>query len=457
MNRNQINRRHFLRNSLYAALASSVRASVIGVPASFLLSGRVLAQTGGARYTILAQSQRGESQSLNGPGSFGTGAAALIEHPRAAQLGSAVMGSVGGTDYRAVDLATETTIYLGSQAVLASKPWESLPTSFLNNLACVWYRTGTNAHPEFPSVRRLQGALRDDAQINRDEELASAIALENAEVLGTSLNTPLLLADGGFSRGNPLAVYKPANLKQLFVSSSATLNPDLYSALYTQTIDSVYKNLKKNGSVKQRSFLDNHALTRSQAADFGQSLGASLSDITGNGLRDQLRAATAFISLKVSPVVVVSHDFGGDNHSDSDLADETRDTLNSLDALYQYASFINTPGLSDQLNFATLDCFGRTPIRNREGGRDHYGDMTLGLVHGSNIQGGMIGGLTVDRNNKPVAGGINSTTGRDSDPDIEANSTLSAYGKTLMKAAGIADERLAARVPSGRVISALLK
>ena len=456
MNHNSIKRRQLLRNSIYSALVGSVRASVIGVPASFLVNGKVLAQTSSARFTILAQSASGESQSLNGPGSYGAGAASLVEHPRASQLGADVLGSVGGTSYRAADFENGASLQLGKQRVLASKPWQGLPSGFLNNLACVWYRTGSNAHPEFPSVRRLQGALRSDKRSNLDEELASAIALENAAALGTSLKTPLLLDGNGFSEGNPLTVYEAENLKELFVGSASSLNPELYDELYNQTINEVYKNLKANGSPKQRAFLDNHALTRSQAADFGQDLGDALSDIKGNDLRDQFRAATTFIKLKVSPVVVVSHNFGRDNHADSELEREARSTLSSLDALSQYWTFINDLGIQDQVNFATLDCFGRTPFRNKEGGRDHYGNMTLGLVHGSNIQGGMIGGLEVQKNNRPAATGINSTDGSTDKPDIEASSTLSAYGKTLMKSAGISDERLDVRVPSARVISALL-
>lgn len=452
-----MNRRNFIRNSMYGALLTSVRAASIGVPANFLISGVAHAAVGDAKFTILSQSQQGESHGCNGPGAYGNGAAALVEHPLSADLGTATIGSVDGVDYSALDLESSAEIRLGTETVKASRPWQSVPQGFLDNLSCIWHRTSANAHPEFPSVRRLKGALRDDVNPSREEELASAIALENAAALGTALNTPLLLDDGGFSKGNPLAVYKPTELKGLFAtgSSGSGLDPALFSEVYKQTIDKVYRDVKQSGTAKQRAYLDNHALTRLQARDLGENLGDALNQISGNGFVNQLRAAAAFIRLRVSPVVVVEHDFGGDNHSDAQLEAEATETLDSLDALVQYWQFIQDEGIQDVVNFATLDTFGRTPLRNEEGGRDHYGDMTLGLIHGRDIKPGMIGGLTTNNKDLPVAMGINSSDGSTLNADIDPEATLSAYGKTIMKAAGIADDRLDLRVPTGKVITAL--
>ena len=101
-----IKRRQFLRNSLYASLMMSVRASVVGVPASFLMSGNVHAAVGTPKFTILAQSQQGESFACNGPGSFpvnGDDPAQLIAHPNTGELGESVRGSVDGQDFTARD------------------------------------------------------------------------------------------------------------------------------------------------------------------------------------------------------------------------------------------------------------------------------------------------------------------------------------------------------------------
>ncbi|WP_096084853.1 DUF1501 domain-containing protein [Agaribacterium haliotis] len=452
-------RRNFLRNSFYGALSTSLRASVVGVPTSFLLSGRVHAATGNEKVTILSQSKQGESINVNGPGAFASAAnnlAAAIEHPMAAQLGADVLGSVNGVDHNAADLETAVDLQLGAQQVKASRPWASLPQALRENLACLWLRTGANAHPEMASVRRLKEALRDDENSSRSEELASAICLENASAMGTALNTPLLLDDEGFSKGNPIAVYRPTNLQSLFGDgASSGISVENFAALYSQTMDELYKGLKQNGSAKQRAFLDNHALTRTQARDLGDSLGDALSLIDGNDFVNQLRTAIAFAKIKLSPVIVVKHDFGRDNHSDTELRDEAVESLASLDALTKYWAMLNEQGMVDQVNLITLDCFGRTPLRNDSGGRDHYGKMTLGLMHGSGFKGGLYGDLQLDQKDELAATGINSANGSAENADIDAESTLAAYGKTIMKAAGIADDRLDIRVPSGKVISAV--
>ena len=455
-------RRDFLRKSFYTALGTSVRASVIGVPASFLLSGQASAATN-SKFTILSQSKQGEPINCSGPMTFVSAdnpAANLIDHPTVAELGTASLGTVNGQNYTAKDLAESVELTIGNKKYLAARPWQELPQAFLNNLCGVWYRSGANAHPEMPSVKRLKGALRDDVNPNRDEELGSAIAWDTASELGTSLKTPLVLSKegmAGFSKGNPLTVYTPTQIQSLFAAESGShLDPEHYDSLYQQTIDMVYANLKENGTAKQRAFLDNHALTRAQAQDIGDKLGSALDSIDGDGTVNQLRAAIAFMKLRLTPVVCVSHDFAGDNHSDSNLKDEAERTLKGIDAMVQYWKMVNDAGLADQVNWVTLDCFGRTPKRNDEGGRDHYGNMTLSFMHGAGIKAGMIGGMAAE-NDKPVATGINSQTGKSASPDIDPSATLAAYGKTVIAAAGIDSELVNTRVPSGKVISAAFK
>jgi len=310
-----------------------------------------------------------------------------------------------------------------------------------------------------PSVKKLKGALRDDINPNREEELASAMAWDNADILGTALKTPLVLSKegmAGFSKGNPLTIYTPTQIQSLFAATAGShLDPAHYDNLYNQAIDSIYANLKENGTQKQRAFLDNHALTRTQAQDIGDRMGNALALIDGNDTVNQLRAAIAFMNLKLTPVVCVSHDFAGDNHGDTNLADEAARTLKGIDAMVQYWKMISDANLTNEVNWVTLDCFGRTAKRNKEGGRDHYGNMTLSFMHGSGINAGMYGGLETDSDNLPVATGINSQTGSKINPDIDAQSTLAAYGKTVIRASGVSEELTNTRVPAGKVIDSL--
>ena len=216
-----IDRRRFLRNSLLTALSVSARATVIGVPSSFLLSGKVHAQSVqiNSKFTILAQSGQGESFACNGPGSFpvnGNDPAQLIAHPNTGELGNAVLGSIQGRDFTARDFMESADLRLGEQTVKASRVWSGLPQGFLDNLTGFWHQTGTNAHPEFPAVRRLMGALKDDEIRNNEEELASAIASEISSSVGATTGKPMLLDGGGTFKGAPLAVSRPSNIKQLF-------------------------------------------------------------------------------------------------------------------------------------------------------------------------------------------------------------------------------------------------
>ncbi|WP_394201169.1 DUF1501 domain-containing protein [Marinagarivorans algicola] len=455
-------RRDFLKHSSLGALSLSTCASVIGVPASFLAAGTVSAATN-AKFTILSQSLQGEPINCSGPMSFasaGNQAASLIDHPKSSELGTSARGTVNGTSYSGKDLEEPVELTIGGKKVLAARPWQELPQAFLNNLCGVWYRTGANAHPEMPSVKGLKGALRDDLNPNRGEELGSAIAWDTAEALGTSLKTPLVLSKNGmagFSKGNPLTIYKPSQVKSLFAATAGShLDPADYDNLYSQMIDQVYANVKQHGTQKQRAFLDNHALTRTQAQTIGDKLGTALDAIDGDDTVNQLRTAIAFIKLRLTPVVCVSHDFAGDNHSDKMLADEASRTLKGIDSMVQYWKMLNAAGLTDDINWVTLDCFGRTPARNKEGGRDHFSNLTLSFMHGSGIKSGMIGGLEVNKKNQPEATGIHSRNGSKNNPDIDAESTLAAYGKTVIAAAGVDEEKTNTRVPSGKVITAAL-
>lgn len=454
-----IHRRSFIRNSALSALSISARAAAIGVPASFLTSGHVHAQAGSAKFTIIAQSSRGEAINCNAPGTFpanNNDPARLIDHASPNDLGNGTLGSIQGRNFNASDFAQDVNLQLGEQTVRAPRIWTGLPDGLLENLTGFWLQTGTNAHPEFPAVRALMGALRDDVVSNNSEELASAIAAEMAPILGTISTRPILLDGSGTFRGSPLGQYSPDRLRDLFGSGGGTIDPNQFGELYTQTIDALYGNLRQNGTRAQRVYLDQHAASRSEAISLGDSLGGLIENVEGNDFEAQLRTAVAMVQLRVTPVIAIEHAFSGDNHQDDQLSDETEETLQSLDALADYWDLIQAAGITDEVNFATLDVFGRTALRNGRGGRDHFGNMTFGLVHGTGFRGGIVGGLTEGtRRNEtvPVATGINSETGGMDSPNIPAGATLAAYGKTIMRAAGIPDDRLNIRVPTGTVVT----
>lgn len=119
--------------------------------------------------------------------------------------------------------------------------------------------------------------------------------------------------------------------------------------------------------------------------------------------------------------------FGGDNLHDAGLINETNQTLETIAALDAYWNAIEDFGIADEILFANLDVFGRET--HCDGfGRSHHGDFVSGLILGTNIQGGVVGGWSVD--NKARATGINSSSGSSVNPDINPENTLAAYYKT---------------------------
>ncbi|MEO0442662.1 MAG: hypothetical protein AAFZ92_02835 [Pseudomonadota bacterium] len=453
------NRRTFIRNGLASALALSSRAAVVGVPASFLLTGQAQAASGNPKFTIIAQSTRGEAINTMGPGTYDSNTIArVIDHVVASEVPNSLRRTINGREYTAQDLASAANVQLGSQTVRAARVWNALPQGFRNNMSYFWMRTGANAHQEFPAIKTCMGALKNDLNPNRNEELASAIALEMAASLGTTTTKPIFLDGSGRFLGTPLSVSEPTRIKDLFsLSTNSQISPENYGALYDQAIDSLYDNLKQNGTRGQRTYLDNHALTRSQAQQIGDQIGSLISDVNSNDFVNEIKTALALIRLRITPVVTLKHDFSRDNHGDENLVDEVSGTLDTISGLNLYWQLLNQYNLQNEVNFFTLDVFGRTVKRNSRRGRDHYGNLTLGLCHGSDFKGSVIGGftqVTSRGNNLPAASGINSSTGASSNnSDISPGGTIGSYGCTMMMAAGVSDERLQLRFPTSKAVT----
>ena len=144
--------------------------------------------------------------------------------------------------------------------------------------------------------------------------------------------------------------------------------------------------------------------------------------------------------LRLAPVIITNFEFGGDNHQDAGLTNETAQTLRMIKALDIYWKSIHELGIADEVFYATLDVFGRTPKQRGSGGRGHYGAWTSGLIIGEHLQGGVVGGIAFE-GSKAVASGLNTLTGRDLDPNLTSEETLNAYYKTLMRVAGVPVDR----------------
>ena len=74
----------------------------------------------------------------------------------------------------------------------------------------------------------------------------------------------------------------------------------------------LYGDLKVNGSVAQRTFLDRFLLGRDQARTLGEQMGTLLDDLPSDpnardSARDQIIAAVALAKLGVTPAAVINH------------------------------------------------------------------------------------------------------------------------------------------------------
>ena len=158
---------------------------------------------------------------------------------------------------------------------------------------------------------------------------------------------------------------------------------------------------------------------------------------------------TAFTVFRrrVTPVVVLEFPAGGDNHADGSLENEITETIRAVDGMRILWEKLVEAELAGRVTFATLDVFGRTLRRNASGGRGHN-DAHHGMVMaGPKIKPGVVGGVDFDGNQfraTPIG-------------DVPADQTLESAGKTLMKAVGIADDRLSPRIAGGRVVDSALR
>lgn len=454
------NRRNILRGGLAGAIALAFRASATGLPASFLLTRQTHGADVSPKFTILAGSSGGESMNCSGFGSYSSNnndLANLIDHPSSSEVPNTITQVVNGTELNVNDLANAANITLGSRTVRCARAYQALDQAFLDNLVGFWHQTGVNAHPEYGSVLQVNGALRSLAG-NGSEQLPAAIAQETATVLGTSTNKPFVLNGGYTDQGLPLNTYRPTTVKDLLTGDARIpVSEDNFGQLYDQTIDTIHSALKSDGTPEQKRFLDAHASTRAQARQLGDELSSLLNEIDTNDQINELKTAMALIKVRLAPVIVVRHTYSGDNHADSTLENETLQTLQALEGLSEYWRLVNEYGLADQVVYATMNVFGRTPSRNSRGGRDHWGRLTQGFIHGANVQGGQIGDLDSFNNNRIQASGINSQTGTASQPDIAATDTLAAFSRTVMAAAGVAEDRLDARLPDAKTVNAAFR
>ncbi|WP_144394750.1 hypothetical protein [Pleionea sediminis] len=433
-----MNRRNFLIGAASSAMSLSINSLLTGLSPAFLTAGSTFVRDPLRKFAIIAQSGAGEAVNGCGPGSFDS---PDFMHPT--KNSTDYVKTIAGTTYTSEDMALTTNFLDGQNPVRIARIFEALG-SMQDNMAFFHHRTKLGIHPQFPSAKTAGGAIK--GFIGRgEEELVSAIAQENAIAMGCVIDKPIVLSGSATYKGSPLNTYTPTVIKELVTSSINSEVPrEMFSAARNHLIDAVYQNIKTNGTPNQKRFLDEYALTQQQADEVASKLLNEVSEINDDSYASQMRMACIIAKLNLAPAAVVSYQLSGDNHISDAMTVEAERTLDMMEAYRDFYDFANSMDVWNQLLYATISVFGRS-MNKRANGRNHNGSLSTGLLFGGHLSRKVIGGI--DPNiSKGVSMPINSSTGGTENPNVSVDDSLACYAKSVLKAAGVPDDRLEERV-----------
>jgi Protein of unknown function (DUF1501) len=431
-------RRDLILGTLFGAGHVGLRALATGLPAAaFLRPLRTFgadaagcADPARAQYLIISTSSAGDPVNANAPGTY--------DFP---DIPHALDPRMEGVDLR-----------LGSVTTRAARVWSTLPQPVLDRTCFFHHATLTNNHPNLPKVMRLMGAT------SMQEMLPSLIAKRTAPCLGTIQTEPVSVGAGEILTfdGRGLPNLNPTGLRDVLSQPQGPL-ADLQK-LRDSSLDRMYAALRAGGSKPALDYLDRLALSRTQARSIADDLIAMLATIRSDRSDGQVVAAAVLVKMRVSPVVAIHIEFGGDNHSDEDLLQsEVPQTETGVQRIATLMQTLEQYGLSDQVTFAMYNVFGRTLKKLGLAGRDHWASHHTTVMIGKPIRPGVVGGL------EPQAGDyyatpIDSSTGRATPGggDIPFAQTLAAMGKTLAAAAGLDRATIDQDISQGKVVAGAL-
>jgi hypothetical protein len=429
-----LKRRDALLTGLFGANYIGLRALATGLPVWFLANPReasaqdlqcAITAKETMQYLIVSTSSQGDPLNANVPGTY---EAPEIIHPLQPTMAATTV-SLGGKTYGAA------LPWAGTDVGGALAPATLARTNFFH------YSTRSTVHGDQPKVMKLLGAT------TRSEMLVSMFAKHLGTCFGTVQSEPVAVgARGNASElvtfaGRTLPSVSPTQLKQLL---TGTKNSPLLSlrAVRDQSLAKLNDLAKTSSSPVQKQFLDSLATSRTQVRELADALATTLTAITADDANGQALAAAALISANVTPVVTIHLAFGGDNHTDTDLAAEAAQTVTGVQGIQLVVNALAGLGLSDKVTFATLNVFGRNlnGIAKTDGrtGRDHYGNHAVSVIIGKNVAPGVTGGVIKGTSGAYSASDIDSATGSPmAGGDIPVAQSNVALARTLGVALGI--------------------
>jgi hypothetical protein len=436
-----VTRRNALLSTLFGAGYVGLRALATGLPVSFLLDPRRALAAGTptatcgsqskARYIIFATSGNGDPINANVPGTY--------EDPK-------IVHPVDPT-------MTAMPMSIGGQTYTAAAPWAQLPASLLAQTQFWHVMTNTPVHPKEPQVLELMGATQ------AGEMFPSVLSKAMAPCLGTIQPQPISVGASNPSEslqfgGAALPTIPPTALKATLTNPAGPLTK--LQPLRDQTLDALYDLYKNGASPAQQQYIDSLVTSQSQVRSINQSLLDNLTSITDNTQDSQILAAITLIQMKVSPVISIHIDFGGDNHRDIALADETTQTVAGVASIASLMSQLQSAGLSDKVCFMSLNVFGRTLGPGNTDGRQHNPNHHVALAIGSNFKGGVYGAVTPVGSDYGATAMSSSTGAGGASGDIQAVDTLSAWAMTMLSSVGADPTVLTSPVSTAKPITSVL-
>ena len=348
-----------------------------------------------------------------------------------------------------------TALKLAGKLYTAAAPWALLPQAMLDRTCFFHHGTYTEQHSDLAEVMTLQGLV-----LQRDM-LVSMVAAQLAGCLGTVQSEPLALgprsSEALTAQGRPQPILSPVALAGVLSPPAGPLGQ--IQRIRDADLDRLNAWCRQNGNSAQRAFLDRYANSQQQARNISGSLLSTLANIRDNSPDSQVAAAVVLFRMNVAPVVSIHIPFGGDNHTDSSLATETRETVAGVAAIGNLWTQLNAAGLQDRVTFAMMNVFGRTLSAARyTNGRDHQGDHHVTVLIGKPFKGSVVGGLE-PTNSDYRALSIDSASGAGiagGTGDIPFSDTLASVGKTLAAGSGVDRGFVDQDIRRGKVVAGAL-
>jgi hypothetical protein len=435
-----LSRREALRSFLLGAGGIGLRSLATGLPAALLLDPRgalagdpppACGSADKAQFVIFHTSGSGDPINASVPGTYDD---PKISHSLDPSMAAAKLSMRG-------------------KSFTAATPWAQLPQNVLDRTVFWHLMTDTPVHPKEPEVLSLMGTAY------AGEMLPSLLAKQLAPCLGTIQAQPISLGAAGPSEalsyeGQTLPIVPALALKATLTNPAGPLTK--LQPLRDQTLSQMYDLYKNGATPAQRRYIDSLVTSQQQVRGIEQDLLDRLSAIKDNSPDSQIAAAITLIQMKVTPVIAIHIPFGGDNHRDPGLAKETSDTVAGVASIASLMAQLAAAGLSDKVTFMSLNVFGRTLGPGNTDGRQHNPNHQVSITIGRGFAGGVIGGIApVGPDYGALAidpqSGAGSANGL-----IPPRESLPSFGRTALKAMGVDDGTIAAKITAGQVIPAAL-